>query len=232
MKNKTAFRILFLLALALVATLALRAQTHTTAMNNILRPPAGAKVALIEFADLQCPDCANAGPLLEEASRTYKIPLIVYDFPLPQHPWSNEAAVFAHYLRSVSTKANNLEMKYRLFIYRNQSAITLQNLRTYVDKFAAENKISIPFAVDPQGKFAASVRADKAKGVAINIQHTPTIYVVSAKRTGAPFVEVVNRNNLYAMIDDMLAETKSLPSEPADNTTASKKSGKPTAKND
>src|SRR5262249_49910815 len=94
MNNKTLARIGFLLLLALVATVALRAQTPTPAQTNVLRPPAGAKVALIEFADLQCPDCARAYPLLEEAVKAYKIPLVVYDFPLPMHPWAQDASVF------------------------------------------------------------------------------------------------------------------------------------------
>ena len=208
MKNKKLLRTTFLLLLALIATVALRAQTPSPAQANILRPPAGSKVALVEFADLQCPDCARAAALLEEASKAYKIPIVVYDFPLPQHNWSLEAAVIAHYIRTKSTKANPLESKYRNYIYQNQSAITPQNLRHYVDEFAKANKIAIPFVVDPQGKFAAEVRRDKDKGIAINIQHTPTLYVVTAKSSGAPFVEVVDRNNLFAMIDQALAETK------------------------
>jgi len=206
--------------LALVATIALRAQTP--GQLNILKPPAGAKVALVEFADLECPDCARAAPLIEEASKAYNIPAVVYDFPLPQHPWSFEAAVVAHYLKTKSTPKNDLATKYRLYIYENQPAITAQNLRSYVDKFAQANGISIPFVVDPQGKFAASVRADKDKGIAVNIQHTPTLYVVTAKTSGTPFVEVVDRTNLFNMIDQAIAETRNLPASKTE--TATKKS--------
>lgn len=211
MTNKNLLRLAFLLVLALVATIALRAQTPTTAQTNILRPPAGVKVALIEFADLQCPDCARAAALLEEASKAYKIPIIVYDFPLPMHTWAMEGAVVAHYMRSISTPKNPLEMQFRNFIYENQSAITPQNFRSFVDRFAKDHKITVPFPVDPQGKLAASVRKDKDKGIAINIEHTPTLYVVTAKSSGTPFVEVVDRNNLFGMIDQALAETKNLP---------------------
>ncbi|MGZ4813780.1 MAG: DsbA family protein [Terriglobales bacterium] len=165
-------------------------------------------MALVEFADLQCPDCARAAPLLDEAAKTYKIPLLVYDFPLPQHPWAFDASIFAHYFRSKSTPKNNLEQKFRLFIYDNQSAITQQNLREYVDKFAKANNAPVPFVVDPQGKLAAQVRAAKDKGIAVNVQHTPTIYVVTAKTTGTPFVEVVDRNNLFSMIDQAIADTR------------------------
>ncbi len=216
MNNKTLLRIGFLLLLALVGTVALRAQTP--GQINILRPPAGAKVALVEFADLECPDCARAAPLIEEASKAYNIPAVVYDFPLPQHPWSFEAAVIAHYLRTKSTAKNPLESKYRLYIYENQPAITAQNLRQFVDKFATANNVAIPFVVDPQGKFAAEVRKDKDKGTAVNIQHTPTLYVVTAKTSGTPFVEVVDRSNLFNLIDQAIAETKNLPSAKSETT--------------
>ncbi len=208
MTLKTVLRIVFLLSLAALATEALRAQTPS--QMTILRPPAGSKVALVEFADLECPDCARAAPLLEEAHKTYHIPVVVYDFPLPQHPWAFDASVFAHYFRTKSSPKNELETKFRLYIYENQSAITQQNLRSYVDKFAKENNLDVPFVVDPQGKFAAAVRAAKDKGIAVNVQHTPTIYVVTAKATanGTPFVEVVNRNDLFSMIDQALDENK------------------------
>jgi hypothetical protein len=130
-----------------------------------------------------------------------------------------EAAVIAHYLRTKSTPKNPLEKQFRLYMYENQAAIAPQNLRSYVDKFAQEHKVTVPFAVDPQGKFAAEVRRDKDKGIAINIQHTPTLYVVTAKSSGTPFVEVVDRNNLFAMIDQAIAETKSASAQPVSKIT-------------
>src|ERR1700685_2429443 len=59
---------------------------------SALRPPAGARVAIIEFEDLECPDCARANPLLKEAAAKYKIPWVRHDFPLPFHAWSFNAA--------------------------------------------------------------------------------------------------------------------------------------------
>ena len=53
---------------------------------------------------------------------------------------------------------------------------------------------------------AALVNADKELGKTVPINHTPTLYVVSNKRAGKPFVEVVDRSQLYALIDSMLKE--------------------------
>src|SRR5882762_7783856 len=63
----------------------------------VLRPPKGSPVALVVFEDLQCPQCARAAPLLNQASQTYKIPLVQHDFPLPMHNWSMNAAIMARY---------------------------------------------------------------------------------------------------------------------------------------
>jgi protein-disulfide isomerase len=172
-------------------------------VNPALRPPKGAQVAIVVFEDLQCPDCRRAAPLVEEASRTYKIPVIRHDFPLPFHSWSYEAAVMARFFDTHSKALGN---EFRDYIFSNQLEVTPQNLRGFADKFAAEHKAPLPFVVDPDGKFAALVNADKDLGKAINIQHTPTLYVVSNKRTGKPFVEVVDRSQLYALIDAMLKE--------------------------
>src|SRR5205085_11152030 len=76
-------------------------------LQNVLRPPKGVKVAIVVFEDLQCPDCANAAPLLEEASRTYKIPVVRHDFPLPMHNWSKQAAVTARYFDTHSKNTGN-----------------------------------------------------------------------------------------------------------------------------
>ena len=38
---------------------------------SILKPPAGARVAIVEWEDMECPDCARANPLLREAAAKY-----------------------------------------------------------------------------------------------------------------------------------------------------------------
>ena len=48
--------------------------------------------------------------------------------------------------------------------------------------------------------------SDLALAQAIAIQHTPTIFVVNNKETGTPFVEVVDRTQLFQLIDKMKRE--------------------------
>ena len=168
-----------------------------------LRPPKGAQVALVVFEDLQCPDCRRAAPLVAQAGQTYKIPVVRHDFPLPMHNWSFEAAVLARYFDTHSKMLGNA---FRDSVFEHQLEITPDNLHGFAEKFAAEHKVDLPFVVDPAGKLAALVIADQELAKSLNLQHTPTIYVVSNKRTGKPFVEVVDRSQFYALIDSMKRE--------------------------
>jgi protein-disulfide isomerase len=173
---------------------------------SALKPPPGSRVAIVEFQDLECPDCARANPLLREAVANYKIPWIRHDFPLPFHAWSLQAAVNARWF---DTKDKKLGDTYRDQVFANQSSIVDMNgLRQFTEKFAADHKIALPFAIDPQGKLLAAVKADYALGQRIGIEHTPTIWIVTANSKGAPFVEVVDRSKLYQLIDQALEDTK------------------------
>ncbi len=169
-------------------------------VNPVLRPPKGAQVAIVIFEDLECPDCARATPLLEEASKTYNIPVVRHDYPLPMHAWSYDAAVLARYFDTHSKKLGN---EFRDSVFQHQLEITKDNLRGFAEKFAEEHKVDLPFVVDPQGKLAAEVEADKSLGNSLGLNHTPTIYVVSNKNTSKPFVEVVDRSQLFQLIDAM-----------------------------
>lgn len=165
-----------------------------------LQPPKGAKVAIVVFEDLQCPLCRNTAPLLKQAGKTYKIPVVRYDYPLPMHNWSLEATLTAHYF---DAQSKQLGLEYRDYIFEHQPEITPQTLRSFSEKFAADHKVALPFVIDPQGKLKAEVNAEKDIGNSIGIHQTPTIYIVSSKPGGKPFIEVTDRGQLFQMIDAM-----------------------------
>ena len=186
----------------LVLTVSLYAAANGP-VHPVLRPPQGAQVAIVVFEDLQCPQCRRVAPILKEASRIYKIPLVRHDFPLPMHNWSYDAAVMARYFDATSKELGN---EFRDYIFSNQLEINPQNLRGYADRFANEHKVSLPFVIDPQGKFAAEVNADRDLGKAIKLEHTPTVYVVSSRHPDKPYVEMKDASQLYALIDAMMKE--------------------------
>jgi protein-disulfide isomerase len=204
MKIRQLPRFVSLLLLSLTfALLLLCAPAFAQDAPEALRPPKGATLALVVFEDLQCPQCGRVAPLLAQASKTYKIPLVQHDFPLPMHNWSFDAAVFARYF---DTHSKDMGNEFRADVFAHQLEINPQNLRGFAEKFAAERKIGLPFVVDPDGKLAGLVRADKDVGVSLHIDHTPTIWIVSSKHTSKPYVEVTDPNQLYAMIDAMKKE--------------------------
>jgi len=163
-----------------------------------LRPPKGSSVAIVVFEDLQCPMCRRAAPQVSQAGQTYKIPVIRHDFPLPMHNWSLNAAIMARYFDSHSKALGN---SFRDYIFEHQLEVFPNTLRGFAEKFASDHKVELPFVVDPTGKFAAEVNADKDLGKSLNVDHTPTIWVVSDKKAGSPYVEVKDLSQLYATID-------------------------------
>ena len=189
--------------LPLVLGLCLGVSAQTQPVHPALRPPKGAAVAIVVFEDLECPDCARAAPLVEEASRTYKIPVVRHDFPLQMHPWAYDAAILARYF---DTKSKALGNEFRDTVFKHQIEITKDTLRSFAEKFAGAHKIDLPFVVDPDGKLAAKVEADRTVGTELKLAHTPTLYVVSSKHAGTPFVEVVDRTQLFQLIDSMKKE--------------------------
>jgi protein-disulfide isomerase len=183
--------------------------------GSSLKPPPGARVAIVVFEDLECPDCARAYPVVWEAAKKHNIPVVLHDFPLNIHPWSFDAAVFARYF---DTRSQKLGDDFRGYIFQNQPQIDKQNLRQYVDKFANDNKAPIPFVLDPDGQLKAKILADRQMGTQMGLQHTPTIFVVGNGGAATPAVEVEDRTQLDQIIEDMLQKAP-----PAEGKAGSKK---------
>jgi protein-disulfide isomerase len=221
------FRPLSLAAAFLLCTMGAHAQfsgadpTTTVHDATALKPPPGARVAIIEFEDMECPDCGRANPVLLAAVAQYHIPWVRHDFPLPFHAWAFDAAVYARWF---DLKSKKLGDDFRDAVFANQEAIdaaaqsspespsgpttqTTAAIRAFAEKFAQSHGTALPFVIDPQKKLAAQVQADIDLGKRIGIEHTPTIWVVTNQKSGVPFVEVVDRDRLYSIIDAALAQT-------------------------
>jgi protein-disulfide isomerase len=188
---------------------------------SALHPPTGARVAIVEFDDLQCPACAVANPTLKAAAAQYKIPWIRHDFLIPYHNWSRNAAIDARWF---DLKSKALGDEYRDQVFANQRSIyNPDSLNQFAQSFARGHGLTIPFSVDPQGSLAALVDADVALGRRTGIKSTPTIFIVASNSRGAPFTQVLNpAQDLYTTIDRAMADTAPAPR----GTFAKKPSGK------
>ena len=208
--RRTAAFVLLALALLLFSAPG-RAQfgaPETTRVQDAsaLKPPAGARVAIIEFYDLECPLCAQTNPTLIAAQKQYKIPWIRYDFLIPGHPWSRQAAINARFFDS---KSKTLGDDYRDSVFANQVSIeTPAELEQFTQKFAQAHGVALPFAIDPMGKLAAEVQADVNLGRRIGVDHTPTIFIVASGGHAPAYTEVVEPSHLFQTIDQVEAEVR------------------------
>lgn len=173
---------------------------HDTSM---LKPPAGAKVAIVEFEDLECPLCAHVSPLVFGAMDRYHIPRVHHDFLIPSHQWSRSAAICARYLED--KVAPEVSEEYRRDVFASQQAIASQDdLQRFTQRWFQSHGRQMPFVMDPSGRFAAEVEADCTLGRRLGVLHTPTLLVVSAHH----WIEVTDPSQLYAAIDAAEAEGK------------------------
>ena len=169
--------------------------------TSMLRAPAGTRVAIYEFEDLECPACAHAFPIVHTAVEKYKIPLLRHDFPLKMHIWSFDAAVIARYIQDkISPQAAE---DYRRAVFANQISIaSKEDLTAFTQKYFQSHGRQMPMIIDPNGLFAAEVRADTTLGERVGLTQTPTIFIVTQKG----FTQVNDVTQLYAMLDTAIAE--------------------------
>jgi len=169
--------------------------------TSMFKPPAGARVAVVEFEDLECPACARAYPMVHAAVAHYKIPLVRYDFPLQQHIWSYDAAIWARYLQDKVKP--EIADQYRSAVFAAQISINSKDdMLAFTRRFFQQHGVQMPFVPDPTGQLAREVKADRALGERMGLQHTPTIVVCSAKQ----WVQVTDPTQLYQTIEAVMAQ--------------------------
>ncbi|HTD96043.1 MAG TPA: thioredoxin domain-containing protein [Edaphobacter sp.] len=185
--------------------------------TSMVKPPAGARVAIYEFEDLECPACAHTYPIVHAAAERYKIPIVRHDFPLKMHIWSFDAAVIARYIQDkIDPK---LAEEYRRSVFASQTAIaSKEDLNNFSQKFFQSHGHPMPFVIDPSGLFAAEIRADYTLGERIGLSQTPTIFVVTQKN----WVQVTDISQLYQTIDNVMAQTPPVATTASKTTTKTK----------
>jgi protein-disulfide isomerase len=199
--------VLAALLLALPASLSALPPAGTTFHDtSMLRAPAGSRVAIYEFEDLECPACARAFPIVHAAVEKYKIPLVRHDFPLQMHIWSFDAAVIARYMQDKISP--QFAEDYRRAVFANQTSIASKDdLNAFTQKYFQSHGRVMPFVVDPNGLFAAEVHSDYTLGERVGLTQTPTIFIVTQKG----YTQVSDVTQLYQMLDTAIAEAGPAP---------------------
>jgi protein-disulfide isomerase len=164
--------------------------------TSMLKPPAGAKVAVLEWEDLECPMCAHVFPIVHKAVADYHIPLVERDFPLNMHIWSKQAALYARYLNDKVSP--ELATEYRRVVFASQYRISSkEDLQRFTEQFFASHGKPMPFVVDPGGQLQREIDADFNLGNKLGVNETPTIIVVTPHH----WIQVKDIMQLYNAID-------------------------------
>jgi protein-disulfide isomerase len=180
--------------------------------TSILKPPAGAKIALYEFEDMECPGCAYAFPIVHTAAAHYNIPLVRRDYPWSFHIWSFDAAITARYIQDKLSP--QLADDFRRDIFASQAVIASKDdLTRFTAKWFQSHNRTLPFVMDPNCR--QEVESDRALGDRVGVRSTPCIFVVTqTKWIAVPFSDVTH---IDRYIESALAETAAataIPSEP------------------
>ena len=201
-----------LVALLLLAPLSLPALAQRSAPadtgeqfkdTSMLKPPAGAKIAIIEWQDLTCPNCAHAFPIVHAAAAHYRIPLIQHDFLLGgEHTvlGDKEAAIWARYLEDKVSPA--IADQYRGAVFAAQSGISSKDdMANFTRRFFQSHHLQLPFVPDPSGELTKEVMADNALGEKLGVRNTACIIVCTSRE----WVHVTDISQLYQTIDELEA---------------------------
>jgi protein-disulfide isomerase len=143
---------------------------------NMLGSPTAA-VTVEEFADFQCPSCGDKYPVLKQVQSVYgsRIKFIFRNFPLQMHDKAYDAAVAAE---AAGIQGKFWDMQNQL--YTNQKTWTVDaNYKQVFADYAQKIGLDVDkFKNDMAGLQTKSrVDADMARGRALQINSTPTVYI-------------------------------------------------------
>ena len=96
------------------------------------------------------------------------------------------------------------------------------DMLAFTRRFFQQHGVQMPFVPDPTGQLAREVKADRALGERMGLQHTPTIVVCSAKQ----WVQVTDPTQLYQTIEAVMAQAGPAPPEKTTASVAKKPSSR------
>jgi protein-disulfide isomerase len=149
--------------------------------------PANASVTIVEFGDLECPDCKMEAPILRHnVTETYpdRVRVFFKNYPLESvHPWARAAAIAG---RCVYRQGQSAFWKFYDWIYDTQEQITPDTLNSKILAWAGQNGLNtaeLGRCVDTKAT-EPEVDQSIAEGHALGIRGTPTLFINGRKIGG------------------------------------------------
>lgn len=141
--------------------------------------PANAPITIVEFADFECPHCAQVSPLLDKVVQDRKsdVRFAFKFFPLPGHAHADIAARAAI---AASRQGKFWEMHHLLFA--NQARLEQSDLDGYAKQLGLDLS---RFHADMQSKETTDrIARDRKLGEDLKIDGTPSIFINGRKFDG------------------------------------------------
>ena len=167
--------------------------------------PANAPVTLVEYADLECPTCAEMQKFIEtQLLPKYgnKVRIVFKEFPLVTiHEWSLRAAI----ANECAYQINPADyFRYRSIIFASQDMINAANVRQLLLDFGQRvglNQLKLATCLDSKASLPR-IEADMQEGRKLGVMSTPTLFI-----NGTPVVGL-SPARIYGMIDQILKASK------------------------
>lgn len=163
-----------------------------------------AVVTLVEYSDFECPVCRNLHDALRGMLPNYpQVRVVFKDFPLETlHPWARTAALAGRCAYKQDPKAF---WKMYDAIYDGQELISASNAWTKMTDFAGQAGLNAATfkSCMASAEAAAAVDANRANGLALEVNSTPTIFVNGRRIVGA------DARTLEQFIQYEIAQSKS-----------------------
>jgi protein-disulfide isomerase len=162
--------------------------------------PADAKMLIVEFADLECPACKEAAPLMEKLRNDFPQARFVFQsFPLPQHPWGVKASSYLDciaranqeqaftFIESVFSHQKEMEDAVRKTDAAGKTTVddaaVAERLRQYAAMAGADPAKTEACAATPET--AEHIRHSQELGKSVGVTGTPTLFL-NGRRVGNP----------------------------------------------
>jgi protein-disulfide isomerase len=180
-------------------------QSTISLRNQPTVGPADARVTVVEFADLECPTCAEMQKFIEtQLIPKYgdKVRVVFKEFPLVTiHDWSLQAAIANECAYQMNPASY---VRYRSIIFESQGMINAANVRQLLLDFGQRvglNQLKLSVCLDSKSSLPR-IEADMQEGRKLGVMSTPTLFI-----NGTPVVGLMP-DRIYALIDQALGTSR------------------------
>ncbi len=165
--------------------------------------PANAPVTIVEYADLECPMCAQAQDFLEhQLAPKYgdKVRVVFKEFPLVNiHEWAGIGAVANECVYLINPADF---VAYRSIIYKNQNSIQIHTIRDQLLDYASQVGLDRTKLTACMNSKQSMPRVEEQfqEGQRLGVSSTPTLFINGKMIVGLP-----KPDEFFKLVDDALA---------------------------